>query len=260
MVCFDWLAAGSPESPTPTTGHKRKMGLTPEQQKARGNVKFKEKDFEGAIACYSAGILSLSTREAPLRVILLSNRATCHEALGHNEASLEDTIAALEIDPTHTKSYFRLAKAKLRVGFSAEAGRAVCAAVALSRGRIDPALEKLYQSTRDALTNSANTLRLPPSSTSVSLVAPGTCSISNSFTYSLSGRVVCALPGEYSESIQIIGGKDNIIIGLGQCVVDQIPGRTHSLFVHGDAEVDICLLYTSPSPRDLSTSRMPSSA
>ena len=25
-------------------------------------------------------------------------------------------------------------------------------------------------------------------------------------------------------------------------------------------EVDICLLYTSPSPRDLSTSRMPSSA
>ena len=27
-----------------------------------------------------------------------------------------------------------------------------------------------------------------------------------------------------------------------------------------NADVDICLLYTSPSPRDLSTSRMPSSA
>ena len=27
-----------------------------------------------------------------------------------------------------------------------------------------------------------------------------------------------------------------------------------------DDEIDICLLYTSPSPRDLSTSRMPSSA
>ena len=28
----------------------------------------------------------------------------------------------------------------------------------------------------------------------------------------------------------------------------------------GDDCIDICLLYTSPSPRDLSTSRMPSSA
>ena len=27
-----------------------------------------------------------------------------------------------------------------------------------------------------------------------------------------------------------------------------------------DKDVDVCLLYTSPSPRDLSTSRMPSSA
>ena len=40
-------------------------------------------------------------------------------------------------------------------------------------------------------------------------------------------------------------------------------GRTHKLGeVHeGAAVMDwICLLYTSPSPRDLSTSRMPSSA
>ena len=28
----------------------------------------------------------------------------------------------------------------------------------------------------------------------------------------------------------------------------------------GDEQAEICLLYTSPSPRDLSTSRMPSSA
>ena len=31
-------------------------------------------------------------------------------------------------------------------------------------------------------------------------------------------------------------------------------------FEVGDAKDNICLLYTSPSPRDLSTSRMPSSA
>ena len=38
----------------------------------------------------------------------------------------------------------------------------------------------------------------------------------------------------------------------------------HSFAVQGNVETDrvanICLLYTSPSPRDLSTSRMPSSA
>ena len=30
--------------------------------------------------------------------------------------------------------------------------------------------------------------------------------------------------------------------------------------IHGDAQVQLCLLYTSPSPRDRQKSRMPSSA
>ena len=34
----------------------------------------------------------------------------------------------------------------------------------------------------------------------------------------------------------------------------------HGLTVGDEVEVYVCLLYTSPSPRDLSTSRMPSSA
>ena len=37
--------------------------------------------------------------------------------------------------------------------------------------------------------------------------------------------------------------------------VRDTPGVVHAIVVSGD-----CLLYTSPSPRDLSTSRMPSSA
>ena len=41
-----------------------------------------------------------------------------------------------------------------------------------------------------------------------------------------------------------------------------IPGRPESIGVHTGNLTNrlICLLYTSPSPRDLSTSRMPSSA
>ena len=36
--------------------------------------------------------------------------------------------------------------------------------------------------------------------------------------------------------------------------------KNPSFFQVADVETGVCLLYTSPSPRDLSTSRMPSSA
>ena len=38
------------------------------------------------------------------------------------------------------------------------------------------------------------------------------------------------------------------------------PNLLRALKVCHDAKVDTCLLYTSPSPRDMWTSRMPSSA
>ena len=36
--------------------------------------------------------------------------------------------------------------------------------------------------------------------------------------------------------------------------------KTETVLSYDGVEINICLLYTSPSPRDLSTSRMPSSA
>ena len=45
---------------------------------------------------------------------------------------------------------------------------------------------------------------------------------------------------------EILLGTDGIVCGTGDTFATQRP--------------EICLLYTSPSPRDLSTSRMPSSA
>ena len=42
--------------------------------------------------------------------------------------------------------------------------------------------------------------------------------------------------------------------------VDEKDAKDYVTEIDRSAELMICLLYTSPSPRDLSTSRMPSSA
>ena len=39
-----------------------------------------------------------------------------------------------------------------------------------------------------------------------------------------------------------------------------LKGKKFTYTLPGKKQINICLLYTSPSPRDLSTSRMPSSA
>ena len=53
--------------------------------------------------------------------------------------------------------------------------------------------------------------------------------------------------------------EDNAIIG-GSCAIHQFSRIGKLAMVGGMTGVLSCLLYTSPSPRDLSTSRMPSSA
>ena len=41
---------------------------------------------------------------------------------------------------------------------------------------------------------------------------------------------------------------------------DQVPGQLQDAVLEAEDDSDICLLYTSPSPRDATLSRMPSSA
>ena len=59
---------------------------------------------------------------------------------------------------------------------------------------------------------------------------------------SIQGKEVDWIDGDY------ILMNDQIVVVIAR------PGKTR------DANMTTCLLYTSPSPRDLSTSRMPSSA
>ena len=56
------------------------------------------------------------------------------------------------------------------------------------------------------------------------------------------------------EQVAEARGQDwRAVHNVGEALADVLEGRS-------DAAMIACLLYTSPSPRDLSTSRMPSSA
>ena len=69
-----------------------------------------------------------------------------------------------------------------------------------------------------------------------------------------------------SKIIGIDLGTTNSCVALMQgskaTVIENTEGArtTPSVVAYSDSEILVCLLYTSPSPRDLSTSRMPSSA
>jgi Right handed beta helix region len=243
-----------------------------EQGKESGNLKFKEKKYAAAALDYTVGLeaLLLTTKNddgdgncnnndpdpltSSLRTALYSNRAACHDALGRYEEAAADARSALRIDPTHVKSYFRLAKSLLQLlaeddgstNITAEAGRAVCAAVALSRGQIDATLANLYRLVRSRLeeeassSSSASTerMRLPLQASSIKLVAPdGSMTIATAFRWERTSTVVCALPGIYTtDVIEIVHGTENAIIGLGGCVVNQAAaGMMNTVVVTPDA-------------------------
>ena len=57
------------------------------------------------------------------------------------------------------------------------------------------------------------------------------------------------------------GIEPSVPFTLGVAVRNAGHGTAHSLKItSGDPQLSICLLYTSPSPRDATLSRMPSSA
>ena len=66
------------------------------------------------------------------------------------------------------------------------------------------------------------------------------------------------------QSILILGGSSEIGLAIASEFLVRGPARVILAVVPGDptadAAADTCLLYTSPSPRDATLSRMPSSA
>ena len=66
-----------------------------------GNDVFKKKDYENAEKFYSRGLeMNLDSRP------LWTNRANCRNKMGKYKDALNDSIAALSIDPKCTKAGF----------------------------------------------------------------------------------------------------------------------------------------------------------
>ena len=74
--------------------------------------------------------------------------------------------------------------------------------------------------------------------------------------------------GADPEIKQMVNGKNvaRLSVATSQSWKDKTSGERkektewHRVVIFNEGLINICLLYTSPSPRDLSTSRMPSSA
>ena len=70
-------------------------------------------------------------------------------------------------------------------------------------------------------------------------------------------RLCLGMPGMHGNYTAIMSMQESdLLIALGSRFDDRVTGKVASFA----PDAKICLLYTSPSPRDLSTSRMPSSA
>ena len=70
------------------------------------------------------------------------------------------------------------------------------------------------------------------------------------------GRIERLVPQyiSYPEQLPVVARKDEIMRAIAENQVVVIAGET------GSGKTTHCLLYTSPSPRDVEESRMPSSA
>nr|XP_046247598.1 tetratricopeptide repeat protein 4 [Scatophagus argus] len=96
----------------------------PEEQanslKDEGNAFFKEKDYQKAILCYTAG-LKKNCGDQEINTILLTNRAAAHFHLGNMRSALNDAAAAKKVKPDHLKALVRGVQCCIELRLFAEA-------------------------------------------------------------------------------------------------------------------------------------------
>lgn len=107
------------------TNNKRSVAQICQYFKEEGNKHFLKKDYRAASGLYTRGINFLATRRAKsldcenttdLEANLLNNRAACQFSLGNYQESVNDSQAALKLDPTYEKASVRLVKSHIGLG------------------------------------------------------------------------------------------------------------------------------------------------
>lgn len=104
----EWLAAKKGKKLVDT------KGLDPDTLKQQGNQAFGQERYETAARCYSRA-LDCKMEDQQLKLACLGNLAEVRLRQELWEAAERNAKAALEIDPTHSKSRFRLATALIRL-------------------------------------------------------------------------------------------------------------------------------------------------
>ena len=195
--------------------------------KDEANALFKSGNYSGAASLYGNAIELLTPAVAPsaatLHVMLLSNRAAC--ALNNSEPAkaAQDCLAALAIDPLHTKARLRLAKALFAGGRVTEASEALAVAVALALPAApDADTLCLY---RQLAAYGESAARFLPADPRAEIACVST---SRELEAALAARkaVVVLRPGAYSG--QSVGMATVALIGVGAASLQS--GRSHTFF------------------------------
>eukprot|EP00026_Physarum_polycephalum_P015338 Phypoly_transcript_15989.p1 GENE.Phypoly_transcript_15989~~Phypoly_transcript_15989.p1 ORF type:complete len:260 (+),score=87.70 Phypoly_transcript_15989:98-877(+) len=85
-----------------------------QEYKQEGNKLFNDKNYSEAIDQYTLAINTMDGGHAEYPQecsIFYANRAACYAALGHNEETIKDCTASIELVPTYTKALLRRATA-----------------------------------------------------------------------------------------------------------------------------------------------------
>ena len=186
-------------------------------------------------------------------------RARCrYEMLHEHEKALFDAQKAIEVAPEWPKGYLRAARALMSLDRGAEAAARLRRAL-----EIAPRDDTLLTAYREAMALAECTRRTERAIRASQLPTfdgVGDCDIVDI------PRGCCMKKGcDCNAYIQKHGRTTVLLQGRGHVRQDNDPEffmckRCGHDAVSHRSLCETCLLYTSPSPRDLSTSRMPSSA
>lgn len=90
----------------------RRSGLSStELLKEKGDDFYKKAAFEDAIKKYTECLDQLPDKRSQLAVKCYSNRSACYKQLSNFDATVEDTTAVLEVEPSNVKALIRRAQA-----------------------------------------------------------------------------------------------------------------------------------------------------